>query len=103
MTVTLAEASKNLPSLWDKATEDREIIFVQRKGSSDIALIAADELNSLMESAYLLRSPANARRLSSALRRAEAGEGTPQTVDQLRAEFGLFENAADAEINSTAD
>jgi antitoxin YefM len=44
-----------------------------------------------METAYLLRSPKNAERLLSALARAQRKEGTPQTIDELRAEVGLDE------------
>lgn len=49
----------------------------------------ADELESRRETAHLLRSPANAERLLAALARARAGEGKPQTVDELRRELGL--------------
>jgi antitoxin YefM len=49
-------------------------------------MIAAGERASLQETARLLRSPANATRLLSALQRAIRGEGESTTVDQLRAE-----------------
>ena len=52
-------------------------------------MIAASELESLLETAYLLRSPANAERLLSALGRALKGEGTSQTVQDLRRKIGL--------------
>lgn len=48
------------------------------------ALVAADEFASLLETAHLLRSPANARRLKTALRRAQRGEGKKMTVAELR-------------------
>ncbi|MGD0005890.1 MAG: prevent-host-death protein, partial [Anaerolineaceae bacterium] len=53
------------------------------------AMIAASELESLMETAYLLRSPANAERLLSALGRALKNEGDFQTVETLRRELNL--------------
>jgi len=49
-------------------------------------------LASLMETAYLLRSPANARRLLAALRRAKQGKGKPVSVEKLRREMGLARN-----------
>jgi antitoxin YefM len=52
-------------------------------------LISADELSALIETAYLLRSPANARRLLGALGRALKNEGQPMTADELRREVGL--------------
>ena len=64
---------------------------LSRRGAEDVALIAADELASLEETAHLLRSPKNAARLLTALQRALAGSGTPRTVDELRREFGLAE------------
>jgi antitoxin YefM len=52
-------------------------------------LVPADELAGLMETAHLLRSPKNAKRLMTALRRANRRSVKPQTIDQLRRELGL--------------
>jgi antitoxin YefM len=52
-------------------------------------MIAASELESLMESAYLLRSPANAERLLTSLNQALKNEGELQSLDDLRREAGL--------------
>jgi len=88
-TASYTEARGNLARLWDRAVHDREIIRVTRRGSEDIAIIAADELESLLETAYLLRSPANAERLNSALRSALARTEQPTTLESLRKELGL--------------
>ncbi|HEX2662071.1 MAG TPA: type II toxin-antitoxin system Phd/YefM family antitoxin, partial [Candidatus Acidoferrum sp.] len=69
--------------------EDREVVIVRRKGSKDVALLPASELAGLMETAHLLRSPRNARRLLTAMRRAKQGKGRRMTVDNLRLEMGL--------------
>ena len=69
----------------------QEVVIVRRRGAKDVALIPADELSSLMETAYLLRSPRNAERIFRALGRSARGEGKPQTLDQLRKEIGLAE------------
>ena len=86
-----ADAQNNLSELWDKAVQDRDVILLHRGDQSeDLALIASGELRGLMETAHLLRSPANAHRLLTALYRAQSQTGgTPQTVAELRAEFGL--------------
>jgi len=55
----------------------------------DVAMIAAAELARLMETAYLLRSPKNAQRLLTAMRRAERGQGKPQSLSTLRRGMGL--------------
>ena len=73
----------------DRAAEDGETIVVKRRNGGDVAMIAADELSSILETAHLLRSPANAKRLSAALRRARSGKGKRLTTRQLRAVAGL--------------
>ncbi|MBA3944109.1 MAG: type II toxin-antitoxin system Phd/YefM family antitoxin [Herpetosiphonaceae bacterium] len=82
-----------LASLLDEVTENNEVIIIQRRGAEDVALISAAELYSLQETAHLLRSPGNAERLLRALARAEAGEGMPETTEELRREVGLAEEA----------
>jgi len=57
-------------SLMDRVVEDREVVMVRRRHGGDVALVAADELEGLLETAHLLRSPRNAAPLLSALVRA---------------------------------
>jgi antitoxin YefM len=73
----------------DQVTDDQEVVIVRRRGAKDVALIPAEELASLMETAHLLRSPKNAQRLLSALQRSLRREGKPESVDKLRKEMGL--------------
>lgn len=87
--LSYTEARANLAKLCDRATEDRETVIITRRGAADVALIAADELVSLEETAHLLRSPENARRLLTALERALARTERPQAASELRAEVGL--------------
>lgn len=86
---TYTQARAGLASLLDQVTNDREIVIIKRRGEEEVAMIAADELESLMETAYLLRSPANAERLLSALGRALKNEGTLQSLDELKQEVNL--------------
>ena len=86
---TYTQARANLAALFDAVSEDREIVIVQRRGAEDVAVIAADELASLLETKHLLQSPKNAQRLLSALQRAQERSIAPQSVDALRAESGL--------------
>ena len=67
---TYTQARTQLATLLDKVVNNREIVIIQRRGSDDVALIAADELISLLETVHLLRSPKNAERLLTALARA---------------------------------
>ena len=86
---TYTKARANLAELCDRVAEDRDVVVINRRGHEDVALIAASELSSLMETAHLLRSPRNAERLLAALSRARAGTVPPQTVDTLRRKLGL--------------
>jgi antitoxin YefM len=85
--VSYSEARQHLAELWDRALADREPIRLTRRGSGAVVLLAADEYEGLLETAHLLRSPANAARLLSALQRAEAGDGEPKAIDELRTDF----------------
>ena len=85
--VSYSDAREHLAEIWDRAVMDREAIRLTRRGRDAVVLVAADEYEGLLETAHLLRSPANATRLLSALQRAEATYGEPQTVDELRTGF----------------
>jgi antitoxin YefM len=73
----------------DRVADDREVVIVVRKGEKKVAMVPADELAGLMETAHLLRSPKNARRLLRALQRSMGGKGRPEPLEKLRREMGL--------------
>ncbi len=77
------QARAKLASLLDEVTENRETVIIQRRGHEDVAMISADELTGLLETAHLLRSPKNAARLLAALDRAQKRTGLPQTLEEL--------------------
>ena len=89
--ISYSQARQRLASLLDDVTDDREIVIIRRRNGEPAALIAADELVSLSETAHLLRSPANASRLLEALARALKGGGQTMTVEDVRSEIGLSE------------
>ena len=81
----LQNASANLAKLYHQAIDDREVIFIQdAEGQEQVALIAADELSSLLETAYLLKSPVNAQRLLSALQRSKTEQLPVSNLEQLK-------------------
>jgi antitoxin YefM len=86
---TYSAARANLATLLDRVIGDRETVIISRRGAEDVALVSAAELSSLLETAHLLRSSANARRLLTALHRAESRKLKPQSVKRLRQEIGL--------------
>jgi antitoxin YefM len=86
---TYSQAREQLKSLMDRAVQDREIIVVRRRSGGAVAMIAADELESLTETAHLLRSPKNAERLLAALARAREDSIAPISVARLARDAGL--------------
>jgi len=91
--VSYSHARDNLADLWNEVEDSRETAIIQRRGHEDMALIPADELASLRETAYLLRSPQNAARLLAALTRARRGKTAPKKLAALRKELGLAEGS----------
>ena len=88
---TYTRARANLAKLCDEVAKNQEIVIINRRGSHDVALVSAEELSGLMETAHLLRSPKNVERLLTALNRAQAKKPRPKTVASLRKELGLGE------------
>lgn len=86
---TYTQARANFAGLCNEVTDNREIVVIRRRNGSNVAMIAADELESIMETAHLLRSPKNAERLLAALERALKGKQKPSTLQALRAEVGI--------------
>jgi len=84
----LKEANSNFSKLYYQAIDNREIIFIQAEDSQEqVALIAADELNNLLETAHLLKSPNNAQRLLTALQRAKTEKLAIQDIEALKHEL----------------
>jgi antitoxin YefM len=86
---TYTNLRQGLASVLDRVANDREVVIVVRKGEKKVAMVPADELARLMETAHLLRSPKNTQRLLSALRRAVGRKGRPESLEKLRREMGL--------------
>ena len=86
---TYTSLRENLAAVLDRVTDDQEVVIVRRRGAKDVALIPADELNSLLETAHLLRSPRNAQRLKVSIQEARRGKGRRMSLKQLREAVGL--------------
>lgn len=75
-TVTYSEARQNLAKMLDHAVNDAEEVVVTRSGREPAVIISLREYESLKETAYLMASPANARRLNEAIEQLRDGDGT---------------------------
>ncbi len=83
---------KNLAAVLDETIEDRGVVIVTRPGKEDVAILAASELASMLETLHLLKSPANAAKLLAAIERANKLEGTEvksQSLEQLCEELNI--------------
>lgn len=84
METTYSEARANFAAIWDKVIEDREQVVIKRRGKEDIVMIARSELDEVMETAHLLRSPRNAERLLSAIKDSDRGRGIEVSLEELK-------------------
>jgi antitoxin YefM len=89
--ITYTAARANLARLCDQVASGHECVIIKRRGAKDVALVSADELRGLTETAHLLRSPKNARRLVAALTRARTRKGRAESVDDLKRNVGLVQ------------
>lgn len=84
MAISASEARSRLFPLIQQVNDDHEPVRINSKGG-DAVLMSADDFNSWQETIYLLRSPANARRLMEAVARDKASQtSVAKTMDELR-------------------
>lgn len=81
MAITASEARRNLFPLIEQVNEDRTPIEITSK-RGDAVLIGMDDYRALEETAYLLRSPANVRRLLESLEQARSGQRLDHELDR---------------------
>jgi antitoxin YefM len=75
-TMTYSESRARYAETLDAVVNDAEPVVITRAGHEPVVIMSKRDYESLMETAYLLRSPANARRLLASIERLEAGGGT---------------------------
>ena len=88
---TYSDLRAHLKSHCDRVAESGEPLIIRRRGGADVALVSLEELSGLEETAHLLRSPENTRRLLEAIEEVRSGNGVVMTVAELRSKFGLDE------------
>ena len=74
-TLTFSDTRAHFAETLNKVVDDREPVIVTRANREAVVIMALDDYESMRETLYLLRSPANARRLLGAIERMENGEG----------------------------
>ncbi len=74
-TMSYTESRARYAEVLDAVANDREEVIITRAGHEPVVIVSLDDYESLRETAYLMRSPATARRLQDAMERLEAGRG----------------------------
>ena len=73
--ITYSAARANLADTMDRVCEDHEPIIITRNGQQAVVMLSLEDYNAMEETAYLLRSPKNAKRLVDSIAELEAGNG----------------------------
>ena len=78
MTYTAVRA--NLAKTMEKICDNHDPVIITRNKEQSVVLMSLEDYNALEETAYLLKSPTNARRLSESIEQLESGKGTIRNI-----------------------
>ena len=79
-TITYSEARSKLAKTMEKVCDDHAPVIITRKSARSVVMISLDDYEALEETAYLLRSPRNVRRLLESIAELESGGGTERKL-----------------------
>jgi antitoxin YefM len=82
-TLTYTAARETLASTMDRVCSDHDPVVITRKRNQAVVMMSLEDYESLQETAYLLRSPANARRLAEGIAQLEQGKGIVKKLGEL--------------------
>ncbi len=80
--ISYSAARANLANTMNRVCNDHEALIITRNGEQSVVLLSLEDFQALEETAYLLRRPANARRLLSAADQLSAGKGTERKLTE---------------------
>ena len=78
--ITYTAARQNLAKTMEKVCEDHDPIIITRKTTDSVVIMSLEDYEALEETAYLLRSPKNTRRLIESIAQLEEGQGTEREL-----------------------
>ena len=73
--ISYSAARANLASTMSRVCNDHEPLIITRNGQQSVVMLSLEDFTALEETAYLLRSPANTKRLMAAIQQLSTGEG----------------------------
>lgn len=78
--ITYTTARENLARTIEKVVSDRDPVIITKKNDMSVVMMSLEEYESLQETAHLLRSPKNARRLLDSINELDEGGGTERNI-----------------------
>ena len=78
--ITYSAARANLATTMDRVCEDHEALIITRNGQQSVVMVSLEDFTALEETAYLLRSPANLKRLVAAMDQLGSGKGVERKL-----------------------
>ena len=78
--ITYSAARANLATTMDRVCNDHEALIITRNGERSVVMLSLEDFQALEETAYLLRNPANAKRLLAATEQLRAGKGVAREL-----------------------
>jgi len=79
--ISYTAARENLASTMDRVCADHTPVIITRNHDQSVVMLSLEDFESLEETAYLMRSPANAKRLLEAIHALESGKGVVRDID----------------------
>lgn len=78
--ISYTNARSNLAKTMEKVCEDHDPVIITRRNENSVVMMSLEDYQALEETAYLLRSPKNARRLLESVAQLESGDGTEREL-----------------------
>lgn len=82
--ISYTAARENLASTMDRVCDDHDPIIITRNRNQAVVMLSLEDFEALQETAYLLRSPANAKRLIESIEELNKGKGIKKTLSELQ-------------------
>ena len=80
--ISYTAARANLATTMERVCNDHEPLIITRNGQQSVVMLSLEDFTALEETAYLLRSPSNVKRLMSAIEQLNAGTGTERKLSE---------------------
>jgi len=81
--LTYTAVRENLAATMDRVCQDHDPVIITRNRDQAVVMLSLEDYESLLETAHLLRSPNNAKRLLSSIDALNSGKGTASNINEL--------------------